>query len=102
MFLLPKRISKMLDSTQYRPLLADEQEEEPEKSRNVTNSPHLTEYSRPDIRARHPPVYSVIIVIEMMLIFALALALWNKRRPDCPINPVYPQVLYCMYSDILF
>lgn len=101
MFLLPKRLPKILDPTQYRPLLADEPEEESEKSKDVTNSPIPAGYSSPDRNARRTPVHSVIIVVEMMLILALAVALWNKRRPDCPINPVFPQVLYCMYPNIL-
>ena len=101
MFLVPKRLPKILDPTQYRPLLADEPEEELEKSKDVANSPTPAGYTRPDRNARRTPVHSVIIVIEMMLILALAVALWNKRRPDCPITPVFPQVLYCMYPNVL-
>ncbi|KAK7688360.1 hypothetical protein QCA50_008732 [Cerrena zonata] len=101
MLILPKRISSILES-QYRPLLADENEEGLEKRNDVEDRSEIQKLHVGAVAgSAGRSVHFIIIFVQTILLVGLAMVLWNRERPDCPINPVFPQVLYSPAQDAL-
>lgn len=51
---------------------------------------------QPAPRARVPLSLWIFVAFQTALIIFLGAFITTHNRPDCPINPVFPQVLYCM------
>ena len=80
----------MKSDSHYQPLLSEVSSEELALKDKES-------YGEPDVAPkRHSMVLWVVITLQSSLIVVLFALAVLRNLPDCPVNPVYPQVLYCI------
>ena len=80
----------MKPDSQYQPLLSDAPEDLVLKDEECCKDSDVAVPSR-----RQPIALWACIVLQTIVIVILAGFRLVQHPPTCPINPVFPQVLYC-------
>ncbi|CAL1712108.1 unnamed protein product [Somion occarium] len=84
----------MSHRSQYHPLLSDD-------PANVEEKQRQTPLMQSSISSPRRLLLIFGFTLQGILVVTLCFALWVKNKPDCPFNPVYPQVLYSPAQEAL-